>query len=109
MVTTSTQVWTGNSGKTYTYEVYPINGPFPSAPGNYIFAKENPSTWIPLYIGQSGDLRDRLTPITSHEKYPCAKARGITHVHVHVNYGGEQARLAEERDLIARWNPPCNG
>ena len=32
MVTTSTQVWTGNSGKTYTYEVYPINGPFPSAP-----------------------------------------------------------------------------
>lgn len=109
MVTTRKQTWSGASGASYTYDIYPINGSFPSSPGNYIFAKGTATSWVPLYIGQTSNLSSRLSPLSGHEKYDCARRHGITHVHIHVNTGGEQARLREERDLINRFNPPCNG
>jgi excinuclease UvrABC nuclease subunit len=98
--------WTGQSGVPYTHTIYPIDTTFNDAPGNYVFAKEgSPGRWTPLYIGQTKSLKDRLS---NHEKEDCARKRGATHIHVHGNSGGEVARLAEEKDLIGRWKPPCN-
>lgn len=101
-----TIIWTGQSGKTYTYFIHPIDTTFKEAPGNYIFAKESsPGRWTPVYIGQTKDLSDRLR---DHEKEGCARRHGATHVHAHVNIAGESARLAEERDLLGRWKTACN-
>lgn len=71
-----------------------------------IFAKKNQADhWQPCYIGQTGNLSDRLG---NHEKEAYAKKNRATHIHVHNNGNGESERKAEERDLILKWQPPCN-
>jgi len=97
--------WPGASGKEYKYWISPIDSSFKDEPGNYIFAKEtSPGRWTPIYIGESESLEDRLA---NHDKLPCVKRHGGTHIHAHTS-GGESVRKAEESDLIAKWDPPCN-
>jgi hypothetical protein len=43
-----------------------------------------------------------------HHKAECFSRRGAAHLCVHVE-GNEKTRLAIESDLIANYNPPCNG
>lgn len=101
----ATILWTGQSGTKYQYWIHPVGQDFVDKPGNYIFAKETtPGHWQPVYIGQTNSLKTRLP---GHEKLSCAMRNGATHVHAHTS-GGENERLAEERDLIIRWSPPCN-
>ena len=98
--------WNGQSGTEYQYWIYPIGTNFKKEAGNYIFAKQTTQNhWSPCYIGQTENLDERLE---DHEKETCAKRNGATHMHVHLNSGGEQARRAEEKDLILKWQPPCN-
>jgi len=97
--------WTGGSGKRYRYYIYPLGTRFATEPGNYIFAKEfRPGHWLPCYIGQTENLGERLV---DHEKEPCARMHGATHIHAHVNRVSA-SRSAEETDLIRKWRPPCN-
>ncbi len=98
--------WTGASGTEYMYEMYPIKGTtWNNVPGNYIFARESkPNNWEPIYIGQTESFKDR---IPDHDKLPCVQRNNGTHVHVHVNHNTE-ARLAEEKDLLASCTTPCN-
>jgi hypothetical protein len=104
---TQTVTWQGASGTRYTYYAYPIGTTFLPGPGNYCFAKVGADgRWAALYFGQTGDLSDRFE---SHHKADCARRRGATHIHAHVNDGGEASRLREEADLIAAYKPPCNG
>lgn len=106
MTSANTIMWPGSSGKEYKYWIYAIGTDFNDAPGNYIFAKEtSPGRWSPIYIGETKSLKDRLP---AHEKLPCVKRHGGTHVHAHVTQGGEKVRQAEESDLLANWDPPCN-
>jgi hypothetical protein len=101
-----TILWPGASGKQYQYWISPIGMTFVDEPGNYIFTKEtSPNHWIPLYIGQTESLRNRLT---DHEKLPCIQQYGGTNIHAHTTSGGEEVRKAEETDLLAKWDPPCN-
>ena len=98
--------WTGKSGMQYQYLIYPIGTSFKDVAGNYIYAKQTqPNMWSPCYIGQTENLNERLG---NHEKEDCAKRKGATHIHVHSNGKGENARKAEEKDLIIHWQPPCN-
>ncbi len=98
--------WPGQSGFEYLYEVYPIGTLFKESPGNYMFAKQtSPGYWVPCYVGQTENLNQRLG---NHEKEAPARRNGATHIHAHLNNGGETSRRAEEIDLIRRWNPPCN-
>jgi len=93
-----TVMWSGASGTAYTYYVYQLPATFdPNQNGNYIYAKVVNNMWQPIYIGQ-GDLSAR-TDIDKHHQSSCLKAKGATHVHVHLN-GREQDRLNEEQDLI---------
>lgn len=97
--------WTGKSGKKYEYEIYAMDTSWNDVAGNYIFAKESsPARWQALYIGQTESFADRLP---NHEALPCVRRNGGTHVHAHTNQD-KQARLAEEKDLLASNNPPCN-
>ena len=98
--------WEGESGKEYQYWIHPIGTDLRDEPGNYIYAKEvEPDQWMPIYIGQTSSLHDRLA---SHEKEACARRNGATHVHAHTTPGREEKRTSEEADLIAKWTPPCN-
>ncbi len=98
--------WEGESGKKYKYWISEIAGPFKHEPGNYIFVRETtPNRFRPLYIGESGDLGDRLT--SNHEKLPCVLRNGGTHICTHTTSGGEKARLAEETDLKNKWGQVC--
>ncbi len=101
-----TIMWPGASRKEYEYWIDDMNSSFKDEPGNYIFAKEtSPGRWTPIYIGETESLKDRLS---NHEKLPCVKRYGGTHIHAHTTPGGEKARKAEEADLLAKWDPPCN-
>lgn len=98
--------WTGASGQTYQYEVYPLGTQLKEEAGNYIFAKPGAGGgWSACYIGQTSNLNQRLG---DHEKEACARRNGATHIHAHLNAGGETVRRAEEADLIRKWRPPCN-
>jgi len=102
----STIMWPGASGKKYKYWIAPIDAPFKDEPGNYIFAKKtSDGQWSPIYIGEAKSLKDRLP---GHEKLPCVKRYGGTHLHTHITSGGQDVRRAEESDLLAKWDPPCN-
>ena len=100
--------WPGQSGKTYRYwfatEI--ANPSMKEEAGNYMFVKQIASGWVPVYVGQTNNLNSRLT---NHPELPCVRRNGGTHLMAHTTLGGEAARLEEEADLIARWNPPCNG
>ena len=98
--------WPGTSGRNYGYWVYPIGTNLKDSPGNYIYAKANNlGTWNAVYIGQTSSLRDRLN---NHEKEPCARQNGATHIHAHIGAFDEQPRMAEEKDLITIHKPVCN-
>jgi hypothetical protein len=105
--TTATTIdWPGQSGKSYRYWIYPLPPNFREEPGNYVFAKEtSPGRWTPVYIGQTDNLGGRFD---HHHKAACFARNGATHIHAHLNRGGESARLAEESDLLAKWKTPCN-
>jgi hypothetical protein len=92
--------WVGVSGTSYTYYVYPLPASFdPNQAGNYIYSRTNDAgQWVPIYIGQ-GDLRDRAS---THHQANCIRSKGATHFQCHKNVT-EQARLAEERDLLDRY------
>jgi len=97
--------WTGESGQTYKYWIYPIGHTLKAEAGNYIFARETkPNTYAPVYIGQTENLNERFD---NHHKKDCINGQKATHIHAHLN-AKKQARLDEEADLIAKWQPFCN-
>jgi hypothetical protein len=98
--------WPGQSGKEYPYTVYPIDTAFQPMPGNFIYAKQaEDGSWVPIYIAQTRNLRQRLE---GHVSVADAVAKGATHVHAHYDTVGQAARCNEEQDLVHRWKPVCN-
>ena len=100
--------WSGKSGTKYIYDIYPINTKWNDIGGNYIFSKRaSSSIWNPIYIGETGNLNNRLTK--HHEKWNCAILNGATHIHAHVrNSNSRPKRIAEETNLLRNYNTPCN-
>ena len=105
---TNEMVWHGSSGHPYTYHFHSIGASFIySEPGNYIFArKTSPGNFRPIYIGETADLSERFD---NHHKMQCIMSQGATHIHVHSSDSSVTVRQEEERDLVATWNPHCNG
>lgn len=98
--------WEGQSGKEYHYHIYPLETVFEALPGNYIYAKHAADgRWVPVYIAQTRDLRQRLEGQVHLED---AVQYGATHLHAHYCSAGQAARCSEERDLILQWQPVCN-
>lgn len=100
--------WPGKSGSTYRYWFLPNleAANIKSEAGNYMFAKKLANgNYLPAYIGQADNLSNRLP---NHERLADAVKAGATYVLTHTTPAGEQARLAEERDLIQQWDPPLN-
>lgn len=98
--------WPGNSGHSYRYEFierFSADG-INAVAGNYMFVKPAPQGgWLPVYIGQAADLKARLP---NHERLKDAISAGATQAMAHSASTSEVVRVAEERDLIQRWQPP---
>ena len=99
--------WTGLSGWTYRFWLYPIGTRFGPTGSNYIYVKRRPGTpyWDPVYIGETENMANRH--ISTHHQRNAIMANGATHIFVHVN-NDERARLDEETDLRHAWPTPCN-
>ena len=100
--------WRGVSGETVTFEIHTMDGDVPDAPGSYIFARESNIGWHAVYVGESSNLRDLLTPLYAYPKYECGLRRGMTHIHIHLNDQGEDDRKRQVSDITARYRPECN-
>ncbi len=100
--------WAGKSGEKYRYWIFPIKDfSFKASPGNYVFARRTKTgSYVPVYVGETGDLSDRFD---NHHKMACAIRNGATHIHAHTSSADDEVRRAEESDIIAKWNPVCNG
>jgi hypothetical protein len=98
--------WPGASGKVYRYWSADFTDSFKDEGGNYMFVKPSgPNAYLPIYIGQAVSLKSRLP---NHDRLADARRAGATLIMAHTTPSGEQARLAEERDLIAKWAPALN-
>ncbi len=106
----NTTRWPGRSGAEYTYFIEELPWrPRAGQEGNYIFAKVEQGTWVPIYVGH-GDLQARYDAALLEG---CIKMKGATHYHVHLN-SSVASRVAEERDVIegnpaCQWPKGCNG
>lgn len=101
-----TSDWIGESGTHYPYKIHPLDARFQAVPANYIYAGQSEDgTWVPVYIAQTRALSQRLEGHVSTED---ARARGATHIHVHLSTTGQAARCYEEHDLVNHWHPVCN-
>ncbi|MCY4417920.1 MAG: hypothetical protein OXE87_16665 [Chloroflexi bacterium] len=98
--------WRGKSGQTYEYTVQSATENIPQGGGNYIFIRLEGNTWYPLYIGETQNFVARLS---AHDKIPCARQNGLNEIHYHTHNGNEQARRAEEQDLLQNYRTVCNG
>lgn len=99
-----TVTFTGISGKDYTFEVYPKDVTFKEVSCVYIFTCENPPyTLNPLYVGQTGELKTRMS---QHHKWDEVNKLDCTHICVLMT--DEPNRLLIEKDLIQGLNCPCN-
>ena len=106
MAQTRSVIWTGKSGEEYRYWVHPIATRFEATPANYIYAKVVARKWRVVYIGETGDLSERM--LDTHDKKDCITRSGATRIHEHISSDDEEERRAEEADLIGRYIPPCN-
>jgi hypothetical protein len=97
----------GLTGRPYYYRPYDRFTDWLDCPANYAFACVNRliGGWTILYLGEALNIRDRMS---GHDRWDDALAVGATHVLGHANSTDEEARKAEERDLIARYNPILN-
>ncbi len=97
----------GESGREYMFGVYPTGTKFAAIGGNYcvLALATVRNEYDVIYSGQTGDLSGRFA---DHHKDVCFKRNCETHIAVR-GEKSEQTRLAIERDLIASYNPTCNG
>lgn len=97
----------GISGRQYIFELFPIDMIFNNVPGIYEFVKQaSNGGWDALYIGQTGNLRERLT--SQHHQWNCARRHRATHIAILVTVGSEQERVDIETDLRRNYPTPCN-
>lgn len=93
----------GLSGRRYYYQqLYSVHA---GVPGNYAFVRIERGAFNVLYFGETGDLSERLS---GHPRLKEAEAMHMTHILAYPTYADEEARRAEEQDLIALWTPPLN-
>ncbi len=100
-----TIAWT-NGELSLQFTGCPISYPvWLALPGIYMICRlGSTGFYIPLYIGQADDLRDRLT---QHEQWRPALERGASSVLTAVVFSKTDRNLFERR-LIQEFQPPLN-
>lgn len=60
--------------------------------------------WNVVDVGESGDVNDR---VANHDRKPCWNGQGHAELAVAAIYAAEAERMRIERELRARFSPPC--
>ena len=98
--------WTWLGLKFEIHEYEPLSN-WREVPVVYIFAgRDAEEGWTALYIGETGNVRERLA---GHDEWPKAVSLGATHVHALLAPASAQSRRDLERELRLEYNPPLNG
>jgi len=96
----------GRIGHSYQFEIYPWDTSFKPLGAVYVPMRlENSGTYTILYVGQTSDLSERFD---EHHKKWCFNQYAKSHIAVLLQ-SSEAKRLAIEADLVASYNPVCNG
>jgi hypothetical protein len=105
-----TMKFTGNSKTEYNFTVYSYDTPFHALGAVYIVTNRQKKAqgghmYSIIYIGETGDLAERLNGPCKTSCLSKYKKNAIC------IYGedNEQKRLDIESDLLANYSPPCNG
>lgn len=101
--------WSGKSGLSYLFEVYPIGQQFNPVSGVYVFCKSvGVGLYEALYVGEAQSFVDRLnTGLKNHDGYKRAATVGANLVGVMLA-DGDSNRLSIETDLRHGIDPVCN-
>lgn len=106
MASIGTLTLTGKSGAKYNFEIYSFDTTFKAVPGVYaVTRRDEKKSHTVLYIGQTGDMAQRHL---DHHKEDCFVRNKANCMSFH-REPNEKSRQAIEADLIAAYNPPCNG
>ena len=99
----------GESGDTYTFNVWPIKTSFAEVACVYIYSRKINGLWDPIYVGQTIHLATRLDEHANGEDASdiCIQLSGATHILVH-RVSAKEDRLAEETDLRNKYPWSCN-
>lgn len=97
--------WKGASGFHYLFQVIGPGQEPAAVEGVYIFAKTVPTGFLAIYIGQSTNLRER---ISGHDRLAEARRLGADQIHVMAVPGGSNERIKVEFDLVSQWRPTLN-
>jgi len=109
MAKSGTITFTGASGQTYAFDIYPWGTSFKAFAAVYAVTKryqnsEGGYTHTVLYFGQTSDLSERFD---DHHKADCLKRNGANCICIHLEES-EATRIRIEKDLIPNYNPSCN-
>ncbi|MCY4096193.1 MAG: hypothetical protein OXG05_13825 [Gammaproteobacteria bacterium] len=106
----STIALTGQSGTSYTFDVYGLDklGNFEAIPVAYAFLRDNKSIIDSdvLYIGATDNAKNRLT--SNHEKLECVEDNDGRYGGPYIAIHGTNTPFTVESDLLGNYNPPCN-
>ena len=93
-----------------SFSVHRIGTNYKAEPGVYAFLRDNGDKWGVRYVGETDDLKDRLTiNLLTHHRYNCAVTNGkSTHLATRIISGGKKSRLDLETRIRNRYDPPCN-
>lgn len=100
----------GGLGRSYEFEIFPWGTSFNPVTAVYtvtrrVAAKDGSYSHVVVYIGETGDLSTRFD---NHHKADAMARHNANCINV-LQEGNAEARLRTEADLIAKFNPPCNG
>lgn len=104
-----TVIYTGKSGKNYTFSCFTTDHVFASKKGGvYLFSKrevkDGKGSQTILYFGKAKVFNERLD---SHEKWDAAKKSGCNCIGIYET-DSEDASLEAEKDILLNNNTPLN-
>lgn len=102
-------VWSGLSGTKYEFHIEKNGALLPQLPGLYIFFRIENGVRVPIYVGETSNLKNRLNDDwLQHHQRDCIVRNGATHLSIWVFGGPQSDRLIYETDLRRGLNPSCN-
>ncbi len=106
MASLGTVMLNGASGAEYTFDVYTADTIWLDdiACVYYISNVGNDGRQTSIYIGETEDLKERISP---HHKQSCFHRYRYNAISIYQE-GLQSRRLEIESDLVQHYSPPCN-
>jgi len=104
MARLGTIILEGCSGKTYDFDIYPIDTIFKALGAIYFISKRKDRNHEKIYLGITEDLSTRFV---NHHKQDCFDKHDANCISVHLNQS-ETERESIEKDILCKHDFSCN-